>query len=240
MKYLLYFFLLANLVLYLWHGAVPKAETAHRPPAEVREQRLQLLAELSPTDPLGRGSVDAGESDPSAVRATSEDELTADDMAGVPSAPSCYTLGPFDDERQGDAYSRLRELAEQVQQRQITEQEQYGYQVFIPPLTSLVRARRIAAELKQQGLTDYFIMTGENNRNGISLGLFREKRYASRHLAVVRKKGFEATMEPRYRERVRYWFNYRDDGNRVDENILRELTAGRPIQRLQHDCRGLV
>ena len=236
MKYLLYFFLLANLVLFLWHGAVPTAQDLPRPPAEVHQDSLRLLAEINATPRAAAPS--AAAEDPTAGATAAS--LATEQAAGRAAAASCYTLGPFDEDRQSDVDRRLRERLANVQQRQITEQEQYGYQVFIPSLPSLVRARRVAAQLKQQGFTDYFIMTGDTHPNGISLGLFREKRYASRHLDAVRGKGFDAVMEPRYRERVRYWFNYRDDQGQIDENVLRELTDGRPIQRLQHDCRGLV
>ncbi|MEC5384374.1 SPOR domain-containing protein [Uliginosibacterium sp. H3] len=74
-----------------------------------------------------------------------------------------------------------------------------SYWVNIPPQGGKPGADRRAAELKQLGLDDFFIVQDANeNRFAISLGLFRAESLAQRQLETLQKKGVKgATVTAR-------------------------------------------
>jgi hypothetical protein len=74
-----------------------------------------------------------------------------------------------------------------------------SYWVNIPPQGGKAGADRRAAELKELGLEDFFIVNDANeNRFAISLGLFRAQGLAQRQLETLQKKGVKgATVTAR-------------------------------------------
>jgi hypothetical protein len=74
-----------------------------------------------------------------------------------------------------------------------------SYWVNIPPQGGKAGADRRAAELKQLGLDDFFVVNDANeNRFAISLGLFRAEGLAQRQLETLQKKGVKgATVTAR-------------------------------------------
>src|SRR6185295_5422808 len=69
-------------------------------------------------------------------------------------------------------------------------EEHAGWWVFIPPLTNRQGALRKAAELKQLGVEDYFIVQEEGAlRWALSLGVFRTEEAAQARLAALRAQG---------------------------------------------------
>lgn len=68
-----------------------------------------------------------------------------------------------------------------------------GWWVFIPPLGDKVAADKKAAELKQLGINDYFIVNEEGaNRYAISLGVFSTEKGGEDRLAELRNKGVKS------------------------------------------------
>jgi len=151
---------------------------------------------------------------------------------------ACYTIGPFADAKQAqNAHARLDELGLEPQQRTTTDEEVYGYQVLLPPFPSREAALEATRKLAGKGIKDYFIIVSDPElENAVSLGLFREKRYAVRHTQYLEKLGFEPDMRLRTRERTRYWQDYRDPQRRVTAELLESLAAGQPLQRLERPC----
>lgn len=74
-----------------------------------------------------------------------------------------------------------------------------SYWVNIPPQGGKAGAERRAAELKQLGLDDFFIVQDVgDNRYAISLGLFRAESLAQRQLETLQKRGVKgATVSAR-------------------------------------------
>lgn len=157
------------------------------------------------------------------------------------SAPvsECFTVGPFDGpDAASRARERLAELGLQPEQRVITEDEVYGYQVILPPFPDRDAALKATRELVDKGIEEFFVVTEPELRNAISLGLFQRKRFAVRHTAYLRKLGFEPRMRVRTRERTRYWQDYRDPAGKVTPELLESLATDQPIQRLERPCDG--
>ena len=64
-----------------------------------------------------------------------------------------------------------------------------GWLVFVPPLPSKADAEKKAAELRQFGVTDYFIIQDGPNRHAISLGVFSSEKGGQERLAELKEKG---------------------------------------------------
>lgn len=210
MRWVALVLLVANLGLAGWLAAGapgrPQAETA--PPKEMGQ--LTLLDEMP---------------------AEEEDTAAAADEG------ACYTVGPFEDaDRARRARERLAGLGLEPSQRRTSDEEVYGYQVVLPPFPSREEALAATRALAEQGINEYFIISEPERENAVSLGLFREKRYAVRHTRYLRELGFEPEMQVRTRTRTRYWQDYRDPEGRVTPGLLESLAAGEPLQRLERAC----
>lgn len=172
---------------------------------------------------------------PEIGRLTLLEEAPSGDDAAVTGA--CFTVGPFEDaERAQRARERLSGLGLEPSQRRTTDEEVYGYQVVLPPFPSRDEALAATRALAEQGISDYFIISDPELENAVSLGLFREKRYAVRHTRYLRELGFEPEMRLRTRTQTRYWQDYRDPAGRVTPELLDSLAAGEPLQRLERAC----
>jgi hypothetical protein len=74
--------------------------------------------------------------------------------------------------------------------RQLIAGEGSSWWVFIPPLPGKAEAEKKAAELRQLGIGDYFIIQdNSSNRFAISLGVFSSEKGGNERLAEVKAKG---------------------------------------------------
>ncbi len=81
-------------------------------------------------------------------------------------------------------------LGERQTQREIAVQEITSHMVMIPPLGSKEAADKKAAELKAQGVSNYFIMNESTpTKWAISLGVFKAETAAQTLLAALKKQG---------------------------------------------------
>lgn len=73
-----------------------------------------------------------------------------------------------------------------------------GWWVFIPPLAGKAEADKKAGELRQLGITDYFIIQEGPSRHAISLGVFSSEKGSQERLAELKGKGVRsARLTPR-------------------------------------------
>lgn len=150
---------------------------------------------------------------------------------------ACYTIGPFDDAGLAErASEELRSLGLEPEQRVLTEEEVYGYQVLLPPFPDQEAAVEATRRLAEKGIQEYFVVTEQELEHAVSLGLFRQKRYATRHTVYLRELGFEPEMRVRTRERDHYWQDYRDPEGLVTDGLLESLATEQPLQRLERSC----
>jgi hypothetical protein len=165
---------LANLALYAWlrYGTPEPAEPAPQA-RQIAPERLKVVA------PASLPPVSA-----------------APKPAPAPPAPApapaiaCLEWGSFtvgDVSRAEQALEPLG-LGPRVAQRRT--EEHAGWWVFIPPQGNRQRALRKAAELKQLGVEEYFIVQEEGAmRWALSLGVFRNEEAAQARLVALRDQG---------------------------------------------------
>ena len=169
MRALFLLLLFANLAFYAWsrYGAPAAADPA--PAArQVAPEKLKVIAPADLPPPAA-----AGAAKPVPV-------------AGA----SCLEWGSFTVADAPRAEQALEPLGLGTRLAQRRSEEQAAWWVFIPPQANRQLALRKAAELKQLGVEDYFVVQEEGAyRWALSLGVFRTEEAAQGRLAALRDQG---------------------------------------------------
>ena len=198
------FWLLAGvnlLVLAIGQGYLGSFRTETREPARLKNQlqagKLTLLTQEQATAPAA--------------------DEAATPAAAIPAPPpsyACTEVGNFllADGRRFEAQVAALELGDRQSRRNVAGQDISSYMVYIPPQGSKEGADRKAGELKQLGVTNYFIMNESSPlRWGISLGVFKSETSAQSQLASLNKQGVHsARIAPRYSGAKQLAYQFRD------------------------------
>ena len=144
-------------------------------------------------------------------------EEGATPAAAAPAPPTTYActeVGNFllADGRRFEAQVAALDLGDRQSRRNVAGQDISSYMVYIPPQGSKEGAERKAGELKQLGVTNYFIINeGSAQRWGISLGVFKSETSAQSQLASLNKQGVHsARVAPRYSASKQFAYQFRD------------------------------
>jgi hypothetical protein len=111
-------------------------------------------------------------------------------VAPIGTVLACAEFGAFNPEEAGRFSARLAALSlgERVSRRSV--REITSHMVYIPSMGDREGAENKAAELRQLGVSDFFIIQNEGSlRWGISLGVFKQEEAARTHLARLRAQG---------------------------------------------------
>lgn len=167
-------------------------------PAKSEPQRMaqQLNADkiklIPASSPVASASVTAP---PSTQVPASETAVTA--PAPVPAPPdapqklvACTEVGDFSAGSTKKFEARLAALSLGDRQTRRNIQEIASHMVYIPPQSSKEGADKKAGELKNLGVTKFFIIQDNSRlRWGISLGVFKTEAAARKYLAELNKQG---------------------------------------------------
>jgi len=111
-------------------------------------------------------------------------------VAAPTPAIACMEWGSFTVADATRAEQALEPLGLGARVAQRRTEEHAGWWVFIPPQGNRQRALRKAAELKQLGVEEYFIVQEEGEmRWALSLGVFRTEEAARARLVALRDQG---------------------------------------------------
>ncbi len=114
-------------------------------------------------------------------------------QAAAPAGPiACIEMGKLDaaDARRFDNLIAPLALGERLVKSEVTAQEITSHMVMIPPHPSKEAADKKAAELKELGVSNYFIMNETTpTKWAISLGVFKSEAAAKTLLAALVKQG---------------------------------------------------
>lgn len=181
MKPLVFLLVLANLLLYALTAGYfgrPDNPDAGRAEHQIAPERIRVVS---------RGEAPAP-------------EPKAPDPVAEVLAPACLRWSGLE----RDSADRLEKLLREKHpgyklERQSIAGAAKNWWVYIPPLASKADAERKAGELKQLGVSDYFVLPETNaNKYGISLGIFSSERGAQDRLNELRGKGVRsARVGPR-------------------------------------------
>ena len=134
---------------------------------------------------------------------------------------ACTEVGDFAPNDTKKIEARLAELSLGERQTRRNIQEIATHMVFIPPQGSKEGADKKAAELRNMGVNNFFIIQDNSKmRWGISLGVFKSETAAKSHLANLNKQGVRsARVGARSVTNTRVAFVLRD----LDESSLKSL-----------------
>ena len=201
------------LVLAIGQGYLGSFRTETREPARLKNQlHAEKITLLTPAQATAPAAVATPAAAP--APAAPAPAAPAPASAAAPQLFACTEVGNFvlADARKFEAQLEPLALGERQSRRNVAGQDISSYMVFIPPQGSKENADRKAGELKQLGVTNYFIMgEGSPQRWGISLGVFKSETSAQTHLASLNKQGVHsARVAPRYSSSKQLAYQFRD------------------------------
>lgn len=187
LKFIFWSLLAINAVLFAYgRGLLGNVKTGEREPARLARQlntgQLQLLSAAA-----------AGKNAAAQAAAAPAAPAPAPDAPEAGALVACTQVGNFaaaEARRFDKLIEPLGLAARQLEQEEIQSQEITSHMVMIPPLGSKEAADKKAAELKEQGVSNYFIMNDTTpTKWAISLGVFKSEAAAQTLLAALRKQG---------------------------------------------------
>jgi hypothetical protein len=116
----------------------------------------------------------------------------ADAATAKPAIVACIEAGSFSaaEARRFEAKLAPLQLGERQARHNLATTDATSHIVFIPPQGSKEAAERKAGELKNLGVSDYFIVSDNSSLKwGISLGVFKSEAAAQALLSTLGKKG---------------------------------------------------
>jgi hypothetical protein len=132
----------------------------------------------------------------------------------------CYTIGPFKDrERAVEISGRYSGKRADTELKSSLEQDYQGVMVYIAGHKTREDAIKTANGLAKKGIRDHIIVNDPEKTNILSLGVFGLKKNADRHATRVKKLGFNAETEARYRERTIFWL-YAEQSSETEYLLL--------------------
>ena len=137
----------------------------------------------------------------------------------------CYSVGAF------NSRSEIRPILDvlkteviKIRTRKVISTQEAGYWVFIPAMRSREEALKVGRQLSQNNIKDYYVVTGGENENTLSLGLYRDSQNADSRLQELLSKGFNAEKQVKVEQWPEFWLDYAiasdQLGNLVDIKTL--------------------
>ncbi len=211
-----YFLLVLNIACFAvaampWLGFEPLFMGTSEPERMRNQLFPEKLRVLSSTSTDAASAPAAASAVPAEV-AASEPQAAASEVPAAASAvtasstsalssttPACVAISNLSAEQAQSLAQQARDADKSIVVRE-GEAAPSAYWVNIPPQGGKAGAERRAADLRQLGLEDFFIVQEAGpNRYAISLGLFRGDTLARRHLETLQKRGVKgATVSARY------------------------------------------
>ncbi|MFC3460928.1 SPOR domain-containing protein [Massilia haematophila] len=217
LKFVFWALLAANALLFAYgRGLLGNVDAEVREPARLRNQvapdKLTLL-----TGEQAQALASAAK--PEETEATAATEVPAAAEPPAPAEPAAPAFACLETEAfaAGDARryeTRLARIALGARQTRlaIPFQEVTSHLVYLPPQGGKEGADRRVAELRERGVTNFFIMQGDSPlRWAVSLGVFKTEAGARTLAAELAKQGVQGVrILPRGPQTNRFAYRFRD------------------------------
>jgi hypothetical protein len=217
-------FLNAALFAYA-QGLLGTSKSTEHEPARLKRQfntaKMTLLtreqadaAAKAAAPPGGEAAADAANAASAAASAPATAVAAAPVAAPAPPpAFACTEIGPLDaaDARRFEARLAALDLGDRQSRQTVQAQDVTSWLVHIPPQGSKEAADKKAAELRNLGVENFYIMQGDSPlKYAISLGVFKTESGAQALLAQLGKQGVHtARIAPRGPQTVHYIYRVR-------------------------------
>ncbi|MFC4932156.1 SPOR domain-containing protein [Massilia sp. GCM10023247] len=243
MRFVFWALLCANALVFAYgQGLLGSFDAGAREPGRLRNQlAADKLVLLSAAQAQAMASAAAAAAAPAETETAATVETTAEP---APAAPAVQPIACLESEAfaPGDARrfeTRLARLDLGARQTRLTVpfQEVTSHLVYLPPQGGKEGADRRSAELRERGVTSFFVMQGDSPlRGAISLGVFKTEAAARVHAATLAKQGVQGVrILPRGPQSQRFAYRFRD----IDADIRKRIVeAGRGMAAAAlHVCR---
>jgi len=233
LKFVFWALLAANAALLAYgQGVLGQPGAGEREPARLKNQLApERVTQLTAVE--AKRALDQAEQEEADEAAPPE----ANPPVPAPTAPmavaadlvACVQAGPFSaaDARRFEARVASLDLAARQSRVQVPFQEVTSRLVYLPPNGGREGAQRRAAELRERGVENFYIMQGESPlRWAISLGVFKTDSAAQKLVAQLQRQGVRGVQVLARGPQVqRTAFQYRaiDPGTRT--RLARMLAA---------------
>jgi hypothetical protein len=199
---------------------------------EEERARIKPQLEAARLTVLTNAQAEAAKAAPAASAAAADQASAPATGAAAASAPAaaaanplaCIDVGTFSAGEARRFESRLAklDLGERQSREAVQAQDVTSYLVNIPPQGSKEAADRKAGELRNLGVTNFFVMSGDSPmKYAISLGVFKTESGAQALLAQLNKQGVHtARITPRGPQATRYSYRFRDIEADTRERIV--------------------
>ncbi|KAK2701799.1 hypothetical protein QYM36_019554 [Artemia franciscana] len=91
--------------------------------------------------------------------------------------------------------------------------------VYLEPKATEAEARAQVEQLKQQGVSDYYMVTKGNMKNAISLGLFSSQETVNRRLEELAKEGYQPVVIPQHKVEQKVYINAQLNAEQSNLNL---------------------
>ena len=217
LKFVFWALLGANGVLLAYgQGLLGQPADAAREPARLKNQLApERMQQLTPTQARQAAAASVAPAPPAEVAAPVPEPAPA--PVPVPVARdlvACVQAGPFStaDARRFEARIARLGLAPRQSRIEIPFQEVTSRLVYLPPNGGREGAQRRIAELKERGVTNFFVMQNDTSplRYAISLGVFKSDGAAQKLVADLQRQGVRGVrILPRGPQVTRAGYQYR-------------------------------
>jgi hypothetical protein len=103
----------------------------------------------------------------------------------------CFEWGIFSDASLATAQKTLAKMAIQATTKEENSNQPKRYWVYKPPVKTTAEAQKKAAEFKELGVEDLFVVQEEKWKNAISFGIFEDEQLAEKLVQELRAKGIK-------------------------------------------------
>ncbi|MFC0251440.1 SPOR domain-containing protein [Massilia consociata] len=215
LKFVFWALLAVNAVLFAYgRGYLGKVDEAEREPQRLKNQlATERMVMLSAAE--ARAAADtAAPSPPPAEAAEPQPVEQAPVPAPVAATIACTQAGPFapGDARRFETRVARLGLGERQARTSVPFQEITSHLVYLPPNGGKEGADRRAAELKEKGVDNFFVMQGDSPLKwAVSLGVFKTEAAAQSLVAALGRQGVRGVrVLPRGPQGTRPAWQFRD------------------------------
>ncbi len=197
---------LANMAFFAfmrWGDALLRSDTGAQMPPPLQADKIKLLGLTAAR--AGSASAPASVAPPKAESANAVPPANSVSLAPSSRQSACLEWGEFSgsDLSRANADLAALKLGDRLTQREV--EHAIGYWVYIPPLKTRTDVNTKIAQLKKQGITDYFIVQEKGKwQNTISLGVFKAEDVAHRFVAKLKKKGVRNAVMGERQTRLKF------------------------------------
>jgi hypothetical protein len=221
-------------------AAAAALEEADSGQGDAEQRDAEASEEGANGEPGASRSIDAAgpdeSSEPQSSDAAEPESAAAPLQAtAVPAQGRCVSVGPFRELSQAaGAAASLRAGGYDPTQRAREGEIWVGYWVYLDRIATVPEANEVVARLRDNGITDSYVIANSDSGNLVSLGVFTEITRAGGRREEARRLGFEPVIVDRTRPGTVYWVDVTLDGRSLDFELLQ--SPGRILRLEQRPC----